>query len=45
VVEPGDAPVKDHEVIKDEASTANWTSNIVPPGLQAMMGAEAIKEL
>ncbi len=45
VVEPGDAPVKDHEVIKDEAKYRELDQQYRPAGFNAMMGAEAIKEL
>src|ERR1700750_2771102 len=45
VVEPGDAPVKDHEVIKDEAKFRELDQQYRPAGFKAMMGAEAIKEL
>ncbi len=45
VVEPGDAPVKEHEVIKDEAKYRELDQQFRPAGFKAMMGAEAIKEL
>src|SRR3977135_4125582 len=45
VVEPGDAPVKDREVIKDEAKFRELDQQYRPAGFKAMMGAEAIKEL
>ncbi len=45
VVEPGDAPVKDHEVIKDEAKFRELDEQYCPAGFKAMMGAEAIKDL
>ena len=45
VVQPGDAPVKDHEVIKDEAKFRELDQQYRPTGFKAMMGAEAIKEL
>jgi DNA-directed RNA polymerase subunit beta' len=45
VVEPGDAPVKDHEVIKDEAKFRELDQQFRATGFKAMMGAEAIKEL
>src|SRR6059058_3921983 len=45
VVEPGDAPVKDREVIKDEAKFRELDQQYRPTGFKAMMGAEAIKEL
>src|ERR1700726_4091142 len=45
VVEPGEATVKDHEVIKDEAKYRELDQQFRPTGFKAMMGAEAIKEL
>ena len=45
VVDPGDAPVKEHEVIKDEAKFRELDQQYRPAGFKAMMGAEAIKEL
>src|SRR5438094_7239182 len=45
VVEPGDAPVKEREVIKDEAKYRELDQQYRPTGFKAMMGAEAIKEL
>ena len=45
VVEPGDAPVKEREVIKDEAKYRELDQQYRPAGFKAMMGAEAIKEL
>src|ERR1700691_40089 len=45
VVEPGDAPVKDKEVIKDETKFRELDQQYRPAGFKAMMGAEAIKEL
>src|SRR5213082_3569904 len=45
VVEPGDAPVKEREVIKDEAKYRELDQQNRPTGFKAMMGAEAIKEL
>jgi DNA-directed RNA polymerase subunit beta' len=45
VVEPGDAPVKEREVIKDEAKFRELDQQYRPAGFRAMMGAEAIKEL
>ena len=45
VVEPGDAPVKEREVIKDEAKFRELDQQYRPAGFKAMMGAEAIKEL
>ena len=45
VVEPGDAPVKEKEIIKDEAKFRELDQQFRPTGFKAMMGAEAIKEL
>src|ERR1700716_779737 len=45
VVEPGDAPVKEREVIKDEAKFRELDQQYRPAGFKAMMGAEAIKDL
>ena len=45
VVEAGDAPVKDHEVIKDETKYRELDQQHRASGFKAMMGAEAIKEL
>src|SRR6184192_1221019 len=45
VIDPGDVPVKDHEVIKDEAKYRELDQQFRPAGFKAMMGAEAIKEL
>ena len=45
VVEAGDAPVKDHEVIKDETKYRELDQEFRASGFKAMMGAEAIKEL
>jgi len=45
VIDPGEAPVKDHEVIKDEAKYRELDQQFRPTGFKAMMGAEAIKEL
>src|SRR6201984_2986674 len=45
VVEPGDAPVKEREVIKDETKFRELDQQYRPAGFKAMMGAEAIKEL
>src|SRR3982075_2403679 len=44
VVDPGDAPVKEREVIKDEAKYRELDQQYRPAGFKAMMGAEAIKE-
>jgi len=45
VIEPGDAPVKEREVIKDEAKFRELDQQFRATGFKAMMGAEAIKEL
>src|ERR1700733_7781236 len=45
VVEPGEAPVKDREVIKDETRFRELDQEHRASGFKAMMGAEAIKEL
>ena len=45
VVDPGDAAVKEREVIKDEAKFRELDQQFRPTGFKAMMGAEAIKEL
>ncbi|ADW67997.1 DNA-directed RNA polymerase subunit beta' [Granulicella tundricola] len=45
VVDPGDAPVKEREVIKDEARYRELDTQYRVSGFKAMMGAEAIKEL
>ena len=45
VVEPEMPPVKEHEVIKDEAKYRELDQQYRPAGFKAMMGAEAIKEL
>jgi DNA-directed RNA polymerase subunit beta' len=45
VLDAGDAPVKDHEIIKDEAKFRELDQQFRPSGFKAMMGAEAIKEL
>jgi DNA-directed RNA polymerase subunit beta' len=45
VVDPGDAPVKEREVIKDENRFRELDQQYRPSGFRAMMGAEAIKEL
>ena len=45
VVDPGDAPVKEREVIKDETRFRELDQQYRPSGFKAMMGAEAIKEL
>src|ERR1700756_47967 len=45
VVDPGDAPVKEREIIKDEAKYRELDQQYRATGFKAMMGAEAIKEL
>jgi DNA-directed RNA polymerase subunit beta' len=45
VVDAGDAPVKEREVIKDENRFRELDQQYRPTGFKAMMGAEAIKEL
>jgi DNA-directed RNA polymerase subunit beta' len=45
VVDAGDAPVKEGEVIKDEVKYRELDQQYRPSGFKAMMGAEAIKEL
>jgi DNA-directed RNA polymerase subunit beta' len=45
VVDPGDSPVKEREVIKDEAKYRELDQQYRPTGFKAMMGAEAIKDL
>src|SRR5437588_5196174 len=45
VLDPGDAPVKDREIIKDEAKFRETDQQFRATGFKAMMGAEAIKEL
>jgi DNA-directed RNA polymerase subunit beta' len=45
VVDAGDAPVKEREVIKDETRFRELDQQYRPTGFKAMMGAEAIKEL
>jgi DNA-directed RNA polymerase subunit beta' len=45
VVDPGDAPVKEREIIKEEAKFRELDQQYRPAGFKAMMGAEAIKEL
>jgi DNA-directed RNA polymerase subunit beta' len=45
VVDPGDAPVKEREVIKEEQKFRELDLQYRPTGFKAMMGAEAIKEL
>ena len=45
VIDPGDAPVKEREIIKDETKYRELDAQFRPSGFKAMMGAEAIKEL
>src|SRR5271157_680282 len=45
VVDPGDAPVREREIIKDENKFRELDQQFRPSGFKAMMGAEAIKEL
>jgi len=45
VVDSGDAPVKEREIIKDETRFRELDAQFRPSGFKAMMGAEAIKEL
>jgi len=45
VVDPGDTPVEEREVIKDETRFREFDAQYRPGGFKAMMGAEAIKEL
>ncbi len=45
VIDPGDAPVKEYEVIKDEQHFRELDQQYRATGFKAMMGAEAIKEL
>ena len=45
VVDPGDAPVKEKEIIKEETKFRELDQQFRPTGFKAMMGAEAIKEL
>jgi DNA-directed RNA polymerase subunit beta' len=45
VIDPGDAPVKEREIIKDEVKFRELDTQFRPSGFKAMMGAEAIKEL
>ena len=45
VIDPGEAPVKEHEVIKDETKYRELDQAHRASGFKAMMGAEAIKEL
>jgi len=45
VIDPGDAPVKERDIIKDEAKFRELDQQFRVTGFRAMMGAEAIKEL
>ncbi|MGC9292771.1 MAG: DNA-directed RNA polymerase subunit beta' [Acidobacteriaceae bacterium] len=45
VIDPGDAPVREREIIKDEVRFRELDQQYRPTGFKAMMGAEAIKEL
>src|ERR1700742_4233458 len=45
VVDPGDAPVKERDIIKDENQFRELDQQYRPSGFKGMMGAEAIKEL
>jgi DNA-directed RNA polymerase subunit beta' len=45
VIDPGEAPVKQNEIIKDENKYRELDQQFRPTGFKAMMGAEAIKEL
>ena len=45
VVDTGDAPVKEREIIKDEVRFRELDQQYRPSGFKGMMGAEAIKEL
>src|SRR5437763_1991789 len=45
VVDGGDAPVKEREIIKEEAKFRELDQQFRATGFKAMMGAEAIKEL
>ncbi len=45
VIDAGDAPVKEREIIKDETKYRELDQQFRPSGFKAMMGAEAIKEL
>jgi DNA-directed RNA polymerase subunit beta' len=44
-VEPGDAPVKEREIVKEETRFRELDQQFRATGFKAMMGAEAIKEL
>ena len=45
VVEAGEAPIKESEIIKEESRYRELDQQYRPSGFKAMMGAEAIKEL
>jgi DNA-directed RNA polymerase subunit beta' len=45
VIDPGDAPVKEREIVKEETKFRELDQQYRPTGFKAMMGAEAIKEL
>jgi DNA-directed RNA polymerase subunit beta' len=45
VIDAGDAPVKEREIIKDETRFRELDQQYRPSGFKGMMGAEAIKEL
>jgi len=45
VVDPGEAPVKDKEIIREEARFRELDQQYRVTGFKAMMGAEAIKDL
>src|SRR5437868_8535449 len=45
VVDPGEAPVKEREVIKEETRFRELDQQYRATGFKAMMGAEAIKEI
>ena len=45
VIDPGDAPVKEREIVKEEAKFRELRPAIPAQRFKAMMGAEAIKEL
>ena len=45
VLDPGDSPAKEREIIKDEVRYRELDQQYRPTGFKAMMGAEAIKEL
>ncbi len=45
VIEAGEAPVKEREIIKEEQKFRELDQQYRPSGFKALMGAEAIKEL